>query len=116
VNTQELLDLWYRCLIDHHKDKDCHFYIEQHWCCYKKMEWRVQHYGYVSAWDNDSFIAPSYEVAVQKLNNALVEMIQEECARLIENSEDAGYTRDHKEIATEILTDLKGLLSEQLQV
>lgn len=42
-----LTEIWYACLIDHHKDKDCHWYIDKTWSYGQKPIYSVQHYGYI---------------------------------------------------------------------
>lgn len=44
----ELTGMWYEMVtIDHHKDRDCYWYIEQVWSYGRPPTWRVRHDGYV---------------------------------------------------------------------
>jgi hypothetical protein len=44
----ELSSLWYNIVgSDHHKDRDCHWYINKVWSYGDKPFYRVEHYGYV---------------------------------------------------------------------
>lgn len=44
---QALTAKWYAYVnLDHHKDKDCHFYIEKRWSYGKRAQYRAWHYGY----------------------------------------------------------------------
>jgi hypothetical protein len=44
----ELTNQWYSLIGgDHHKDRDCHFYINTIWSYGKKQKYRVEHYGYI---------------------------------------------------------------------
>lgn len=44
----KLTKLWYEIVgNDHHKDKDCHWYINKVWSYGDKPYYRVEHYGYV---------------------------------------------------------------------
>lgn len=33
---------------DHHKDKDCHFYVTKYWDYNKPPYYRAHHYGYIA--------------------------------------------------------------------
>jgi hypothetical protein len=44
-----LTEKWCRYVgLDHHKDRDCHFYIEKRWSYGDPPKYRAQHYGYVA--------------------------------------------------------------------
>ncbi len=44
----ELTKKWYiEVGKDHHKDRDCHFYINTVWSYGQKQKYRVEHYGYI---------------------------------------------------------------------
>ena len=51
----KLTDMWYKCLIDHHKDRDCHFSIRKLWSYGENPKYCVEHYGYVYEEINDEF-------------------------------------------------------------
>lgn len=78
MNTliDQLLAIWYACLIDHHKDRDCYFYIERKLCAYGESKWRCYHNGYLYKWE-ETF--SSYEKCQAFLTNKLTEMIRDEC-------------------------------------
>lgn len=43
-----LSSIWYNYVgLDHHKDRDCHFYIQKIWSYGEKPYYLAQHYGYV---------------------------------------------------------------------
>lgn len=45
-----LTKLWYRYVgLDHHKDRDCHFYIEKRWSYGDKPYYTAYHNGYVAS-------------------------------------------------------------------
>lgn len=54
-SEQELIDeitamtkAWYEYVSgDHHKDRDCHWYIEQSWDYGETPTWTIKHYGYI---------------------------------------------------------------------
>lgn len=44
----QLTDLWYSIVnIDHHKDRDCHWYINKVWSYGNEPIYRIEHYGYI---------------------------------------------------------------------
>ena len=44
----KLTDEWYYLIgKDHHKDRDCHFYIETEWSYGYPPKYFVRHYGYI---------------------------------------------------------------------
>ena len=44
-----LSKLWYRYVcLDHHKDRDCHFYVQKIWSYGDAPYYQAHHYGYVS--------------------------------------------------------------------
>ena len=69
--TKQLLELWYELIGgDHHKDRDCHFYIERNFSTYKKSEWRLYHQGY---WiDNYEETFDTYKEAEKGLQDLLI--------------------------------------------
>jgi DNA-binding ferritin-like protein (Dps family) len=99
--TKNLLELWYELIGgDHHKDRDCHFYIEKNFSTYKKSEWRLLHYGYILGDVEECF--NTYEEAEKELQNLLAEKIQEFCET---------ETLDQRsEIENQVLAKLKKLL------
>lgn len=72
--TQNLLELWYELIGgDHHKDRDCHFYIERNFSTYKKSEWRLYHDGYLIDDYEETF--DTYKEAEKGLQDLLAEKI-----------------------------------------
>lgn len=70
--TKNLLELWYELIGgDHHKDRDCHFYIERNFSTYKKSEWRLHHQGYWIDYYEETF--DTYEEAEKGLQDLLIE-------------------------------------------
>lgn len=50
---------WYAYVnLDHHKDRDCHFYIEKVWSYGKPPVYRVSHPGYIT-----DFASPTFKTA-----------------------------------------------------
>lgn len=89
VNPQlikEITDLteeWYVVINrDHHKTKDCFFYINTVWQFGEPPKYRVEHYGYIV----DNIIAEfdTYEQAAEFLKNTLETMVEEQKAQIEE--------------------------------
>jgi hypothetical protein len=59
---------------DHHKDKDCHWYIETRWSYGEQPKYRVLHHGYVT--DNIEITCVSYETALMELKTILKRAIE----------------------------------------
>jgi hypothetical protein len=71
----ELTEKWYSLISqDHHKDRDCHFYINTVWSYGKKQKYRVEHYGYIFRDVEEVF--NTYNEAAQFLLNKIKEMIK----------------------------------------
>lgn len=69
--TKQLLELWYELIGgDHHKDRDCHFYIERIFSTYRKSEWRLHHRGYLISDYEETF--PTYKEAEKGLQDLLI--------------------------------------------
>jgi hypothetical protein len=80
--TQE----WYDLIGgDHHKDRDCHWYVETKWSYGQIPVYRVIHNGYV--YENIEESCISYEKALNRLREILVDAIKEinECRENDEN-------------------------------
>jgi len=74
----ELTDEWYHLIgKDHHKDRDCHWYIETKWSYGYTPTYTVIHQGYILH-DLEDIECSSYEEALKTLKNVLIEKIQEE--------------------------------------
>lgn len=72
-----LTDDWYTLIgKDHHKDRDCHWYIETKWSYGYSPKYTVQHRGYILGEIQEEFC--SYEKALIGLKNILIEKIKQE--------------------------------------
>lgn len=69
---------------DHHKDRDCHFYINTVWSYGQKQKYRVEHFGYLYRDVEETFDA--YQEAAEYLLNTLKSMIERE--KSIEKSDE----------------------------
>ena len=73
----ELTDEWYKLIgSDHHKDRDCHWYIETKWSYGSSPVYVIQHYGYIL--DEIVETWSEYELALKRLKEILIEKIEEE--------------------------------------
>jgi hypothetical protein len=71
----ELTKKWYiEVGKDHHKDRDCHFYINTVWSYGQKQKYRVEHYGYIFRDIEKEF--DTYNEAALFLLNKIKEMIK----------------------------------------
>jgi hypothetical protein len=99
--TKNLLELWYELIGgDHHKDRDCHFYIKKNFSTYKNSEWQLYHYGYLLGEIEEYF--DTYKEAEKGLQNLLAEKIQEFC--------ETEAPDQRSEIENRVLANLKKLL------
>jgi hypothetical protein len=75
---ERLLKLWYDLIGgDHHKDRDCWFFIERDYCTYQQPSWSVRHAGYILGDHNESF------TSFLKAQEGLIEFLIENCAKEI---------------------------------
>ena len=83
----KLTDEWYRLIgSDHHKTRDCHWYIETKWSYGYPPKYSVQHFGYIL--DDIVEECDSYDDALLKLKEILTEKIEEEKKSQEEDSGD----------------------------
>lgn len=84
---KELIGLWTKAIsIDHHKSKDCYFYIETKYSS-EEVEHRAVHYGYVAG----DYIGPAkatYEEATADLLALLKKMLKDHYAWALMMSKD----------------------------
>ena len=82
----KLSDEWYRLIgPSHHKDKCCHWYIETKWSYGQPPKYNVQHWGYILGDIVEE--CDSYDEALLKLKEILIEKIEEEKKIQEENNE-----------------------------
>ena len=82
MTTKEILDQitelskeWYTVIGgDHHKDRDCHFYINTVWSYGRKQKYRVEHFGYIVEEIEEEF--DTYREAAEFLLNTITDMIK----------------------------------------
>ena len=98
----KLVELWYECLVDHHKDRDCHWYIGKHFKYAGETEYFVEHNGYLLDTIYKKF--DNYKDAEKFLIETLIKAVREEATDCIEGDDDY--------IGEEIKTRLKKVLEE----
>ena len=73
----ELTEEWYKLIApDHHKDRDCHWYIETVWSYGNVPTYAVRHYGYILDKIEEEY--DSYESALHGLKETLQYWIEKE--------------------------------------
>ena len=72
----QLTEEWYKFIVsDHHKDRDCHWYIETKWSYGDPPKYTIQHWGYLLDDITEEF--PSYEEALVGLKETLKKEIKQ---------------------------------------
>jgi predicted glutamine amidotransferase len=93
---EKALALWYDIIGgEHHKDRDCHFYIEREYSTYRTATWTVYHNGYILKDHKEEF--PSFEQALRGLLTFLLEKIAEEISLTIKHFDDLVKEGERKE-------------------
>ena len=73
----KLSDEWYTLIgHSHHKDRDCHWYIETKWSYGQPPTYSVQQWGYILGDIVEE--CDSYDEALLKLKEILIETIEKE--------------------------------------
>lgn len=99
---QHLAKLWYRYVaLDHHKDRDCHFYIEKRWSYGNEPDYRAYHHGYVAK-DFEGSRCDTLEEAQEELRDFLYFSIHKEYEWLKEaidkiNKNEDGWSEEDRE-------------------
>lgn len=93
----KLTDLWYSIVsLDHHKDRDCHWYINTVYSYGQPPKFRLEHYGYIGEDLEGEF--ETYEDAEKGLIDALKEALN-----------------NQKEWAEGVLEDVSNWDSDQIE-
>jgi hypothetical protein len=106
----ELTDRWYRYVgMDHHKDRDCHWYITKTYSYGQEPYWVASHHGYRS----ETWYSPkcgTEELAETILRDKLKALVQEALEHLredINNEEALDWMGISKEILEEMIKGLE---------
>jgi hypothetical protein len=77
VTITKLTEEWYKLISgEHHKDRDCHFYIETEWSYGYPPKYFVRHYGYILDEVQEEY--ETYEKAQDGLISLLSRAIDDE--------------------------------------
>jgi hypothetical protein len=90
--VKNLTQEWYSLISgDHHKDRDCHWYISTKWSYGQDPVYIMEHYGYINAHVVEEF--QDYESALDALIEKLKFVIEEEKKDILKRGdyEDARY-------------------------
>ena len=107
---ERLLKLWYSLIGgDHHKDRDCWFFIEREYCTYQQPSWQVRHNGYILRDYNEPF--PTFA----KAQEGLIEFLIESCAKEIDTigNDIENPPERNKEYADNKLRELEKIVTDQ---
>lgn len=109
-----LLDLWYSCIKPtHFKDKDCHFRIRMDFCTYRKLEYTVEHHGYILHHIPYENSFATYEEAESYLISLLIYGISREIKTSLDCKQDEdNWTDLCQGKAKEIKKELEILIGE----
>jgi len=109
-NITKLTKVWCKIIsLDHHKDRDCHFYINKVWSYGEESVYRVEHYGYIG----DEIMSPdflTYEEAEEYLEGKLRELISDEyekARQIIEKKGESWWSSDQTKKAKEKVDEIK---------
>ena len=68
---------WFNLIVsDHHKDRDCHWYINTVWSYGDRPYYRIEHYGYCYEDVDERFL--TYGEALFRLKEILIKATEEE--------------------------------------
>jgi hypothetical protein len=82
-----LTEEWYALIgPDHHKNRDCHWYIETKWSYGRQPEYCIVHHGYILGKLNETW--QTYELALGRLKELLTKEIKEYTKDRDENDEE----------------------------
>ena len=86
----KLTDEWYTLIgPDHHKDKDCHWYIETRWSYGNPPKYTVWHHGYILDRIEEDW--NTYELALERLKEILTREIEEYIKDSEVNNDETGW-------------------------
>lgn len=86
----ELTDEWYTLIgPDHHKERDCHWYIETRWSYGNPPKYTVWHHGYILDRIEEDW--NTYELALGRLKEILTREIEEYIKDSEVNNDETGW-------------------------
>jgi hypothetical protein len=94
----ELNKIWYSVISgDHFKDRDCHFRISTHYMYGDRVEYEVEHYGYILG-DKEAEFNTQKEAEEYLINDVLKKGILEEIEWHLNPPEDFGSSFTKEQI------------------
>ena len=103
----ELNKIWYDLIGgEYHKDRDCHFRISTHYMYGDRVEWEVEHHGYILH-DKEAEFDALEDAETYLINDVLKKGILEEVKFYLEHYGDSDWdqhNRYNKEDLQEIIT------------
>lgn len=101
----ELARRWYNYVsLDHHKDRDCHFYVEKKWSYGQEPVYIAYHYGYRARdWHSQTYstAAEAEEALLKWLTHTVNSEIIDTKERLA-RPEEQGWGPSHEELQREL--------------
>jgi hypothetical protein len=86
----KLTNEWYTLIgPDHHKDRDCHWYIETKWSYGQPPLYTIQHFGYILDGIKETW--STYELALERLKEMLTEEIKQYRMYATNEDEETGW-------------------------
>ena len=110
--TKELVSFWQGLMVDHHKDRDCHFYITHDFRYHSGLELTVSHYGYVVA-DDFCIVVKDMDEAMSVLERQLHRQILDEINSNLEREESEEFTEKDKKFWEDKKEEFKRIYIEQ---
>ena len=108
--TTELLEIWYDCLVGHHKDRDCWFSIRKQFCVYKPQKWIAQHDGYLYNYEEEFETYDEAYLALTKFVCTCIEELAENELRINkEDPQESNAPSERWELILKKLEDYKKL-------
>jgi hypothetical protein len=107
---ERLLKLWYDLIGgDHHKDRDCWFFIEREYCTYNTPKWNVRHNGYILKDYDESFSTFS------QAQERLIEFLAEACAQEIDSirNDTENFQEKNQSYADSKIKELEKIILDQ---
>lgn len=105
MDILELTRRWYNYVsLDHHKDRDCHFYVEKKWSYGKEPVYVASHSGYRAGyWHSQPYptAAEAEEALLKWLTHIINGTIMDIKERLATPQEDL-WTQSHEELREEL--------------
>lgn len=89
-DVTDLTEQWYKLIgPDHHKDRDCHWYIETKWSYGRPPGYCIVHHGYIIGKLDETW--QTYELALLRLKELLTIEIKGYTKDRDENDEENGW-------------------------